>query len=485
VNEANPRKVNYQYHLNLEKELREGRYTSSPRDVLHPDLTFVGDEDLDKGVKKKDAGTDYVIDKLEDLKPKHRLDGVWTPPVAMDLNGFGVYRERPIILDHKYYAPFYTYMGVLKGWPSEANYYRYTNPGYFDRPKGNYGGDYFAGPNGARTYNGHYDGYTYYNTVAPGTAAGFNEYNIHYLAQWGPTQGWLAYAQSFGSFAFRRQWVEFERRMKIPGKAEGKPNYYKFGYNGKYTDMLYIRLSLLRPDYRVGASNEYSNFTVPKELSMEPVWGLYAIRAWDFQRQEFGIWSATDMFFYDDQDLNNDEDKEHSPRPAQEKTGLEANFGEARKRLLMVVQGLQMPYQPNRLTVVRDDGKLATGNFKTRNEARYIEPQADNGDANRYLRAPALKSSQHTGKKKDYSIYKKDRERVFGLHFWGNARSKASATANVAPDKNPNTHEINEVWFGEGFSPIEVVELLGLDPKQFNPGTDDGIKNIIGVYTTR
>jgi hypothetical protein len=61
----------------------------------------------------------------------------------------------------------------------------------------------------------------------------------------------------------------------------------------------------------------------------------------------------------------------------------------------------------------------------------------------------------------------------------------------VAYSINPNRHEINEVWFGEGFSPIEVVELLGLDPAQFdskdfrNPSNATKIKKILEVYSTK
>jgi hypothetical protein len=146
----------------------------------------------------------------------------------------------------------------------------------------------------------------------------------------------------------------------------------------------------------------------------------------------------------------------------------------------MVVQGLQLTYQPNRQTV---DKK---GNFTTPEETRYIEPKTDDDDDNRYLRAPKDKSSKHHGTKKDYREYKKNRERIFGLHFWGNARSKEkTGSDNVSYDANPNKHEINEVWIGEGFSPIEVAEILGLDQKQFDPATPSGIEKIAEVYSIK
>jgi hypothetical protein len=148
------------------------------------------------------------------------------------------------------------------------------------------------------------------------------------------------------------------------------------------------------------------------------------------------------------------------------------NTGEGRKRLLMVVQGLQLPYQPNR---------------QMSDSTKYIMPLPGSSDANRYLRAPR-RTSQHDGTAKAYRKYRKNRERIFGLHFWGNARSRASDGQNVPEDTNPNRHEINEVWIGEGFSPLEVREILGLDPAQFslqNPPTKSEIEKITELYSTK
>jgi hypothetical protein len=203
-------------------------------------------------------------------------------------------------------------------------------------------------------------------------------------------------------------------------------------------------------------------------LSKEPVWGLYAIRAWDYQRAKMGLFSDKDAYIYCFQSFERN----------QKGSGLMDNVGEARKRLLMVVQGLQLTYKPNRQTVDK------TGNFKTPDETRYIEPKPDDSDANRYLRAPKGYSQHDGNAKKNYRTYKKNRERIFGLHFWGNARSK-SGTKNVAPDKNPNRHEIHEVWLGEGFSPIEVVEILGLDRTRFDPTKESGIEKIMELYSTK
>ena len=250
-------------------------------------------------------------------------------------------------------------------------------------------------------------------------------------------------------------------------RSKRKAAVYKFGYNGKYTDMLYGRLSLLRPDSRVNAS-------VPEKLSKEPVWGLYAIRAWDYQRAKMGLFSDKDAYIYCFQSFERN----------QRGSGLLDNVGEARKRLLMVVQGLQLTYQPHHQIVVGGDGRSATGNFKTPDEVRYIKPD----DTDRYLRAPMGYSQHDDNAKKNYRTYKKNRERIFGLHFWGNARSKSGTkkvAPNVDPDKNPNRHEINEVWLGEGFSQIETVEILGLDRTQFDPTKESDIKKIMEIYSTK
>jgi hypothetical protein len=433
-NKKAAREVNYSYEKDLEK-LRKG-YNGSPRDVLHPDLTFADDELLHSGKTKKDAP---LIDKLEDLRPKHRLNGVWTPPAEIDLNGWGLFRKES--LD-----------------PSNPN----ANPGYSNLPDGS-SPRYGEGEDFANT-----EVYQWQSMKSPG---GFQN-DVHKVYQWGPTQDAVQIFDTFGQYAYMGQEAEYERRLASPAekfeaaqKNKRKAAVYKFGYNGKYTDMLYVRLSLLRPDYL--ASNGY-DFAVPEELSREPVWGLYAIRAWDYQRGIMGRDSDVDNYIYDYQQFLRN----------QKGFGIYDNVGEARKRLLMVVQGLQLTYQPHRQTV---DKK---GNFKTPKETRRV---ISNGGF--YLRAPKDNSSQHHGAKKSYSKYNKNRERIFGLHFWGNDRSKNSAKGkgdeNVSYDANPNKHEINEVWIGEGFSPIEVVEILGLDRIQFDPSTALGIEKIAEVYSTK
>jgi hypothetical protein len=431
---AGPRKTYAatDYSGNLELKLRNDK-SGSPRNVIHPDLTFADDALLNSGKKKKDAP---LIDKLADLDPRHRLDGVWTPPAGIDLNGWGLFRYQS--LD-----------------PSN----RYANPGYsdLDAAAPSYGeGEHFAGAP-----------YMYYGHSSLASPAGFQN-DVHKVYQWGPTQTLDGRYNSFGQYAYRGQEAQYERRLVSPAvkdtyvnRKNRKAAVYKFGYNGKYTDMLYVRLSLLRPDSRVS--------NVPEKLSKEPVWGLYAIRAWDYQKAEMGMESTVDSYVYDFQDLDR----------IQEGTGILDNVGEARKRVLMVVQGLQLTYQPSRQTVKQ------RGNFKTPDEVRYIEPQPGGDDASLCLRAPKGGSSQHHGTKKDYEEYKKDRERVFGLHFWGNHRSKKSDGGNVPYDDNPNKHEINEIWIGEGFSPIEVAEILGLDRARFDPATEAGVKAIMNTYSTK
>jgi hypothetical protein len=227
--------------------------------------------------------------------------------------------------------------------------------------------------------------------------------------------------------------------------------------------MLYNRLSLLRPDTRT-ASASLSDPTIEESLAKTPVWGLYAIRAWDYQKSTMGTDTNDDEYVYDFQDYSQN----------QGGSGEEDNVGEARKRLLMVVQGLQLTHEPSRQTVDKE------GNFSAPSERRYIEPKTD--DASLYLRAPKGYSRHDGSPLRDYRTYDKQRERILGLHFWGKDRSK-SGTGNVADGMNPNRHEIDEVWMGEGFSPYEVLDILGLDPNQFNHKTPEGIRKITEVYS--
>jgi hypothetical protein len=61
---------------------------------------------------------------------------------------------------------------------------------------------------------------------------------------------------------------------------------------------------------------------------------------------------------------------------------------------------------------------------------------------------------------------------------------KVARNNNVPYDQNPNKYEINEMWLGEGFSPFEVVEILGLDRKQYDPASIGGIMKIMELYST-
>jgi hypothetical protein len=389
------------YSRNIEKDMRN--ISTSDRTLLHPDLTFTDDAHRDKR-------TAPLIDKLEDLERKHRLDGVWTPPVAIDLNGWALNVTQKI-------------------------------PPLFDF-------DDTANPNHANFGKNSYD---HQDALRP-QKSGFSVEGIHYVNQWGaPGPGDADRYETFGQYAFDGQRVEYERRRT----GKGNPAYI-FAYNGNYTDMLYVRLSQLRPDYRLP-----SPANVRYKLSRLPVWGLYAIRAWDYQKSKMGMISHADKFVYDFQEPTRDNHL----------GGYLHNTGEGRKRLLMVVQGLQLPYQPSR---------------QTSDSRKYITPKSDSSDGNVYLRAP-LGVSQHDKTVKEYRKYRKNRERVFGLHFWGNARSKDPSGWNVPDAMNPNKHEINEVWIGEGFSPREVRELLGLDPVKFplhTPPTASEIEKIAELYST-
>jgi hypothetical protein len=374
---------------------------ASDRTLLHPDLTFTDDTHRNKR-------TAPLIDKLEDLERKHRLDGVWTPPAAIDLNGWAlnIYQKIPPHPDISDSAD-----------PSHASF-------------------------GSNSYH-------YQEALRP-QSRGFSADNIHYVNQWGsagPSSG--NRYETFGQYAFRDQRAQYERRQY---GVDSKGNLrYLFAYNGSYTDMLYVRLSQLRPD-----SGSVNPADLGYKLNRLPVWGLYAIRAWDYQKSKMGMASRVDEYIYDFQE----------PTRNDSGGGYLDNTGEGRKRLLMVVQGLQLPYQPNR---------------QTSDSRKYVFPLPGRFDSDRYLRAPR-KSSQHDKTAKEYRTYRKNRERVFGLHFWGNARSK-----KVSASTNPNSHEINEVWIGEGFSPLEVREILGLDPAQFplhNPPTESETAKITELYST-
>jgi hypothetical protein len=97
------------------------------------------------------------------------------------------------------------------------------------------------------------------------------------------------------------QYVERERRSKGGGG-------YAYAYNGKYSPDTYGRLSLIRP----WSDNLLP--TLPNQTT--PIFGLYAMRGWDFGT------SRIPNMVYDDKDKNTS------------------------KRFLTVVQGLQIPYLP-------------------------------------------------------------------------------------------------------------------------------------------
>jgi hypothetical protein len=403
-NKAEPRKVYSlgDYNKNLENALRNR--SLSPRGVLNPDLTFTDDAYSDKK-------TAPLIDKLENLERKHRLDGIWTPPIAIDLNGWA--------------------LDVTQKIPPLADISNTADPN-----------------------NDNFGAISYGHQIAlRPQSKGFSPDGIHYVNQWGAAGPARADRyETFGQYAFENQRVQYERRQE--GKnSKGKP-VYRFAYNGSYTDMLYARLSLLRPDS--GSADKASG---SYKLNRLPVWGLYAIRAWDYQKAKMGMVSNADKFVYDFQE----------PTRNNHGAGYADNTGEGRKRLLMVVQGLQLPYQPNRQT---SDSK------------KYVTPLSGASDADLYLRAPRG-FSRHDGTVKDYRKYRKNRERIFGLHFWGNARSKGSGNKNVSENMNPNKYEIDEVWIGEGFSPLEIREILGLDPAKFPlhfPPAASEIKKIADLY---
>jgi hypothetical protein len=88
------------------------------------------------------------------------------------------------------------------------------------------------------------------------------------------------------------------------------------------------------------------------------------------------------------------------------------------KRFLMVVRGMRLPYNLHQFSA----------------------------NANAY---DAIKSSYYNREPGRTGNYKADRERVLGFRFWIN-----SGTAST---------KIYDIWIGEGFTPWEVREVLGLD----------------------
>ncbi|GHS85050.1 hypothetical protein AGMMS49957_00300 [Synergistales bacterium] len=96
------------------------------------------------------------------------------------------------------------------------------------------------------------------------------------------------------------------------------------------------------------------------------------------------------------------------------------------KRFLMVVRGMRLPYR------LREHSADAT---------TYTV-----GDGY-YKRAPAESTST-------YDTYAADRERTFSLRLW----ISNNGSANI---------RLYDAWIGEGFTPWEVREVLGLDPNKY------------------
>jgi hypothetical protein len=186
-------------------------------------------------------------------------------------------------------------------------------------------------------------------------------------------------AKTFGQYMNNNnggQYVERERRPKSWGG-------YVYAYNGKYkkdTPLIYGRLSFLRP-WRDALPNQTT-----------PIFGLYAMRGWDFGTSRMR----------DDKDNN--------------KVRIYDSTVNTPKRFLTVVQGLQLPFYPQKLKVWANESESSP---------RDMSPGGN--------------------------VFKPDRDRVIGFRFWDNgAASDASKT------------RLYDTWIGEGFSPREVRAILGL-----------------------
>jgi hypothetical protein len=157
-----------------------------------------------------------------------------------------------------------------------------------------------------------------------------------------------------------------------------------------------------------------------------PLYGLYALRGWDYFTHEYpGASGQGPVKPIYDSNGNNYPDVENKSYPFPS------------KRLLMVVQGLQLPYQPSRIEL----------------HGNVVRPSLKADSANHYRRAPEGSSD---------AVYRKERARTLGLHFWSGPSNR-----NVGKDSNPNQFKLYDMWFEEGFTPKEVRAILGLDPKRF------------------
>jgi hypothetical protein len=151
-------------------------------------------------------------------------------------------------------------------------------------------------------------------------------------------------------------------------------------YTGTYDSNIYGRLSILRPSS--GNNN--------------PIFGLYAMRGWDFGN------SGRDYAVYDTIITSYGYGYSYNTYP------------NSSKRFLTVVQGLQLPYQP--------------------------EEETENGLSGAFYREPDASAT-----------YQPDRNRILGLRFWRDV-----------DNANNSTISLYDMWIGEGFSPREVRAILGL-----------------------
>ncbi|MDR1622513.1 MAG: hypothetical protein LBS00_09080 [Synergistaceae bacterium] len=237
--------------------------------------------------------------------------------------------------------------------------------------------------------------------------------DVHFNYQWGDR-----FADTYGNYGFPGQKVKLERRRK------DNKSPYVYAYGGYYDNEIYARMSMQRP---------YGDST--------PLYGLYALRGWEYLRYDLPgtgekgpINPVYDRNGYSYADVNG------------------KIYESSSKRLLMVVQGLQMPYQPSLIEL----------------KGEIVQPDLDSGSINHYRRAPEGTSS---------AVYRKDRVRTLGLRFWSGPNGQTTNNAN-----NPNQFKLYDMWFEEGFTPKEVRAVLGLDPSQFPDSTlDQEIPKLYGT----
>jgi hypothetical protein len=289
-------------------------------------------------------------------------DAVWTPPIAIDLKGYGVKGD----------------------WGKHSQFPKIRD--LWQNPKDSEFGYHSVGADGKVGANN----------------KGFTN-DLHPVYQWGDRC-----ADTYGNYGFVGQKAMFERRRK----DDKSP--YVFAYNGYYDDKVYGRLSMQRP---CGSS--------------VPLYGLYALRGWDYLL--FDRSSNTNGPFNPYYDYNGSSYADVNGK----------SFKFPSKRFLMVVQGLQMPYQPSRIDLKGD----------------FVQPNRDASSANYYRRA--LEGTPD-------AVYRKERARTLGFRFWSGPEGK-----NMSKPNNPNQFKFYDMWFDEGFTPKEVRAILGLDPKQFTDSTLD------------